>query len=458
MATLRLDLQSRSAEIVAWARRETVCSTEPDPGSENSASIMTRILSPILALLFSTSLLLMGNGLQGTLLPVRGQIEGFSPLAIGVMGSAYFLGFGAGCVGGPRLIKRSGHVRAFAAVVAIASVVVLAHAILLDPWIWSLMRAGTGACFAVLYMIIESWLNEMSSNEDRGLVFSVYTTIQLTVMTLGQLMLMLDEPTNFPLFSVASALISLSAVPLALTRASVPGPIEAVALDFRGLYETAPIGLVGCLVVGLTNGAFWSLAPLFVQSSGGDTQQVALFMSTAILGGAIGQWPLGRLSDGVDRRFVIQLSSIGAAAAGVFAAWATMASAELVLLGGFLYGFFAFPLYTVCVAHTNDFVAPNGYVQAASGLLLVYAIGAVAGPLFASALMTGSGHSMLFLYTASIQLALVLYVIRRFPLRRRPPETERIAFSDALVISTTTSNVDPLPGDSDPDSTERTGT
>ena len=425
-------------------------------GPESLIAIMTRILAPILALLLSTSLLLMGNGLQGTLLPVRGQIEGFSPLAIGIMGSAYFLGFGAGCLGGPSLIERSGHVRAFAAVVAIASVVVLAHAIVLDPWIWSLMRAATGACFAVLYMIIESWLNEMSSNEDRGLVFSVYTIIQLTVMTLGQLMLMLDEPTNFPLFSVSSALISLSAVPLALTRASVPRPIEAVDIDFRGLYQTAPIGLAGCLVVGLTNGAFWSLAPLFVQESGGDTQQVALFMSTAIVGGALGQWPIGRLSDRIDRRFVVQLTGLAAAVAGVFAAWATTASAELVLLGGFAYGFFSFPLYTVCVAHTNDFVAPDGYVQAASGLLLVYAIGAIAGPLFASALMSNSGHPMLFLYTASIQLTLVLYVIRRMPLRRRPREEERIAFSDALVISATTSNVDPLPEASEHDALEPT--
>jgi MFS family permease len=410
---------------------------------------MTRILSPILALLISTSLLLMGNGLQGTLLPVRGQIEGFSPFAIGIMGSAYFLGFGVGCIGGPPLIERSGHVRAFAAVVAIASVVVLAHAIVLDPWTWSLMRSVTGACFAVLYMIIESWLNEMSSNEDRGLVFSVYTIIQLTVMTVGQLMMMLDEPTDFPLFSVASGLISLSAVPLALTRASVPGPIEAVTIDFSGLYRTAPIGLVGCLVVGLTNGAFWSLAPLFVQESGGDTQRVALFMSTAIVGGAIGQWPIGRFSDRVDRRFVIQLSSVGAAIAGVFAAWATTVSADLILLGGFAYGIFAFPLYTVCVAHTNDFVAPDGYVQAASGLLLVYAVGAVLGPLVASALMSNSGYQMLFLYTASIQLVM--------PMRRRPPEEERIAFSDALVISATTSNVDPLPEDSEHESLEPAG-
>ncbi|MBC8186632.1 MAG: MFS transporter, partial [Proteobacteria bacterium] len=216
-------------------------------------------------------------------------------------------------------------------------------------------------------------------------------------------------------------------------------------------------GWGGCRAGGVAYEAFWSLGLIVVRASGGDTQQVALFMSTAIVGGALGQWPIGRLSDRIDRRFVVQLTGLAAAVAGVFAAWATTASAELVLLGGFAYGFFSFPLYTVCVAHTNDFVAPDGYVQAASGLLLVFAIGAVAGPLFASALMSNSGHPMLFLYTASIQLMLVLYVIRRMPLRRRPPEEERIAFSDALVISATTSNVDPLPEDSEHDALEPTG-
>jgi predicted MFS family arabinose efflux permease len=293
-------------------------------------------------------------------------------------------------------------------------------------------------------MIIESWLNEKSTNEQRGLVFSVYTIIQLTVITIGQLMLMLDEPTDFPLFSVASILISLSVVPLVLTKASVPAPIEAVRIDFRRLYRISPIGLAGCLVVGMTNGSFWALAPLFIQSSGQGIDRVAYFMSVGVLGGAIGQWPLGRLSDQVDRRRVIQIACAGAGVAGVALSWSALAAQDLMLAGAFAYGLFAFPLYAVSVAHTNDFVSPDGYVEAASGLLLVYALGAGVGPFFASMLVSRTGAPTLFLFTAGVHLLMLLYTVWRMPLRSRPSAAERSRFAEALVVAATTSSVDPF--------------
>lgn len=405
---------------------------------------MIRSIAPVLTLLISTALLLMGNGLQGTLLPVRGELEGFSPLTLGVLGSSYFVGFMAGCFGGPSVIARAGHVRAFAAAVAIASAVVLVHALTMNAAIWWILRVITGACFATLFMIIESWLNEKSTNEDRGLVFSLYTIIQLTVITLGQLMLMSAEPEEFPIFSVASILISLSVVPLALTRASVPEPIQQTGIGFWRLYQTSPIGVVGCLIVGLTNGSFWSLAPLFVQSGGGEIRDVAIFMSATVIGGALGQWPLGRLSDRIDRRRVIQIAGFGAAIAGISLAWPIAESASMILAGGVAYGVFAFPLYAISVAHTNDFVDPEGYVEAASGLLLVFALGAVVGPVVASTLIANWGAETLFLFTGIIHASFVLYVAVRMPMRKRPAEDDRIAFAEALLVSATTSTVDPL--------------
>ncbi len=405
---------------------------------------MTRVIAPILALLASTALLLMGNGLQGTLLPVRGAIEGFSAMSLGVLGSAYFVGFAAGCFVGPSMVERAGHIRAFAAVVAIASTTILAHAIVTVPLAWWILRAITGLCFATLFMIIESWLNEKSSNEDRGLVFSIYTIIQLSVITVGQMMLVLAEPSRFPLFAVASILISLSAVPLALTRADAPGPIETARIDFARLSRTSPIGVAGCLVVGLTNGSFWSLGPLFVQSGGGDEKQVAFFMSAAVIGGALGQWPLGTLSDRIDRRRVIQAAGLGAATAGLAVAFFAPGATPGLLVIAMGYGVFAFPLYAIAVAHTNDFVEPARYVESASGLLLVYATGAVTGPLVASTLMDAFGPTSLFAFTATIHAALVVYVAARMPLRTRPAEANRIAFSEALLVSTTTSSVDPI--------------
>ena len=177
---------------------------------------MTSVIAPIAALLLSVALLLMGNGLQGTLLPVRASIEAFSSIDIGIMGSAYFIGFGLGCFYGSRLVRRAGHIRTFTAMVAIASSAVLAHAIVVSPVLWWFLRAATGLCFAVLYLVIESWLNEKATNENRGLVFSIYTFINLTVITIGQMMLILDEPTNFPLFALSSILLSLAAVPVAM--------------------------------------------------------------------------------------------------------------------------------------------------------------------------------------------------------------------------------------------------
>lgn len=405
---------------------------------------MTAVLAPIFALLLSAALLLMGNGLQGTLLPVRASLEGFTAIEIGLLGSAYFFGFALGCLRGPSMIARAGHVRAFAAVVAIASTVVLAHALVLEPWAWWMLRIVTGGCFATLFMIIESWLNEKSTNATRGFVFSVYTIINLTVVAIGQLMLLLDDPADFPLFSISSILVSLAAVPLALTRASVPEPIEEVHLRFRQLYATSPIGLAGSLTVGLTNGSFFALAPFYVQTHVGGARSVAVFMSLAMIAGALGQWPFGRLSDRIDRRRVMLLTCLGAALAGVALTWIEDAPAALFFAAAFAYGFFAYPLYAVSVAHTNDFVRPEGYVEAASGMLLVYALGAIIGPVLASLAMQQLGPSSLFAFTAFAHLTMLAYVVHRIPFRARPPEEKQISFADALVMAATTSTVDAL--------------
>ncbi|MDX1400845.1 MAG: MFS transporter, partial [Kiloniellales bacterium] len=205
---------------------------------------MGATLAQITALLLSAAILLMGNGLQSTLLPLRAGIEvaSFNTLDIGVLGSSYYIGFAAGCFFGPYLVRRVGHIRAFAAMVAIASTAPLAHVLYPTPLFWWLMRAATGFCLAVLFMIIESWLNEKASNESRGTVFSIYTVINLTVMTLGQLMINLSDPISFRLFALASILVSLAAVPLALTKATAPAPVQTVKLDIPKLFRLSPIG------------------------------------------------------------------------------------------------------------------------------------------------------------------------------------------------------------------------
>jgi MFS family permease len=420
---------------------------ETDPaaaGGYQETVYMIATITPIFALLLSISLLLMGNGLQGTLLPVRASIESFSAIDIGILGSSYFLGFAAGCVYGPYLVRRVGHIRTFTAMATIASCAVLVHAFILSPLVWWLLRAATGVCFAVLYMVIESWLNEKSSNENRGTIFSIYTIINLTVVTLGQMMLTLDKPTNFMLFSIASILVSLAAVPVALSKSAEPAPIETVKINFRQLYQTSPVGVIGCLGVGLTNGAFWALAPVFAKGGADEATTVAIFMSVAVIAGAVGQWPLGRMSDRMDRRRVILLSCTGAVCAAALLAVLDPGLDWMLLPTAFAYGLFAFPLYSLCVAHTNDFAEKNRYVEVACGLLLVYAIGAVIGPIVASVFMRFIGSGGLFAFTALTHVGVIVYVVHRLRTRAVAPMGEHIAFSDAMRVAGTISSVDSL--------------
>ena len=407
---------------------------------------MVATIAPLAALLLSVAILLMGNGLQGILLPVRAQLEFYSALEIGVLGSSYFLGFAAGCYFGPYVVRRVGHIRTFTAMVALASTVALAHALILSPYAWWPLRALTGFCFAVLYMVIESWLNEKSTNENRGLVFSVYTIINLTVLTIGQMMLTLGSPTAFPLFAIASILVSLAALPVALTTAPPPGPIATVRVRIGHLYSISPVGFAGALAVGLANGSFWSLAPVFAQSKllAVGTTGIALFMSSAVIAGAAGQWPLGQISDRMDRRKVIVSACVGAAFAGVSMAFFG-ANRDIAVFGfSLLYGLFAFPLYSLCAAHMNDSVESGGFVEASSGLLLLYGAGAVLGPLVASTAMRFIGPEGLFIHTAAVHVLMAVFAVYRMRQHRRPPEEEREPFLDSIRIAQTVATIDPL--------------
>jgi MFS family permease len=418
---------------------------------------MIRATAPVAALLLSVAILLMGNGLQGTLLPVRAQLELYSSLDIGILGSSYFLGFTVGCYRGPHVVRRVGHIRAFTAMVSLASAVALAHSLVLSPYAWWPLRAITGFCFAVLYLVIESWLNEKSTNENRGLVFSVYTIINLTVVTIGQMMLTLASPTAFPLFAVASILVSLAALPVALTTAPPPGPVVSVEIRIRHLYRLSPVGFVGAIAVGLTNGSFWALGPVFAQSYiySLGTAAIALFMSATVIAGALGQWPLGWSSDHMDRRKVIVFACLGAAVAGVGMNILARGWDQGPFIFAVIFGAFAFPLYALCAAHMNDSVEDNGFVEASSGLLLLYGAGAVAGPLIASPAMGYFGPAGLFGFTALVHSAMAAFAFYRMYRRDRPLAEDREPFADSLVVAQTVATIDPRTHDEEGEDSKR---
>ncbi len=402
---------------------------------------MKATLAPVAALLLSVALLLMGNGLQGALLPLRAEIDAQTAIEIGILGSSYFLGFGIGCLTAARFVRRAGHIRVFAAAVALASTTALVHALITQPAIWWLLRGLTGFCFAILYTVIESWLNEKATNETRGAIFSVYTVINLTVLTLGQLMLLLGDPAEFPLFAVASILVSLSAIPLALSTSDAPAPIQSAKVNLGKLWRQSPVGAAGMIAVGLANGAFWALGPIYAADRAGaatPAASVAIFLSIVVVGGACGQWPIGLLSDRMDRRRVLVISALGAVGAALLMLFAAPFIPHGTFIAAFLFGFFAFPLGALSTAHMNDHAEPSGYVETASGLLLLYGIGAVLGPIAASILINFTSLTALFVWTLTVHTALIIFTILRMTQRPPVPEAEQTPFTEALIAAQTT--------------------
>ena len=306
---------------------------------------MNTTRASITTLLIGTAVLFLGYGLLVTLLPLRARIEDFSTTMIGVMGGAYFAGFAVGCLIGPQVVKRVGHIRAFAGFAAMATVLLLVLPMAIDPGVWAGMRGLTGICFAVLFLVIESWLNDQSSNEIRGRVLSIYIIVTNLVTMGGQLMVNLAEPAGPVLFTVAAILICLSLVPLSLTPTATPKPIAEAKLRIGQLYKYSPSGFVGCLAFGLADGAFWSLAPVFADGRGMAVADITYVMSLFVVGGSISQWPLGHYSDKVDRRWVIAICCAGSLCTGASLAFFDLDQRWLAYALACAHGAFMLPIY-----------------------------------------------------------------------------------------------------------------
>lgn len=377
---------------------------------------MLTLIGRITSLLGGFGILLVGNGFLGTLLGVRAGLEAFPAPVLGAVMSAYFLGFLLGTLRGPGLIRRVGHIRAYAATAAVASIAAAGHGLMVNPWIWGLLRAAAGFCLATLYMTLESWLNAEAGNDRRGRLLAAYTIVNLLAGALGQYLILAADPRSPTPFTLAAMLLSLGLVPVALTRLPEPGAVSEIRLDLRRLHRVSPLAVAGALASGLANGALWGLGPLFAQRVGLSEFGIAAFMSAVILGGAALQWPIGRLSDRFDRRKVL----VGACFAGVAAALgglATAGAATPLVYCAFLYGGPAFALYSLSLAHANDHAAPEEVLETTRGLLLLYGLGAAAAPIAAGGLMGVWGPRSLFAYFAAV-LALVgayglLRMIRR---------------------------------------------
>jgi len=341
----------------------------------------------VATLLIGITVILAGNGLIGTLLGVRGEMAGFSESTLGVIMGGYFLGFVIGTFLIPRWVRQVGHIRMFAALASMASIITLLHGLFVVPALWFVLRIGAGLCIVGLYIVIESWLNEQTDNADRGHVFSAYMTTTLLGLGIGQVLLMIGDISTLQLFALASVLLSLGLIPVAVTRVKEPVIGDAQRLGLKKLYAISPLGVVACVFSGLGSGAFWGLGPVFATNMGLSTDAVAGFMGLTILGGGLMMWPVGKLSDRIERRKVLLLVCGLTAVMALVAHLLLGIGTDTLLIGGFLYGAFSFSIYSLAAAHTNDKVEPAQMLEVSSSLQLLWGAGAIVGPMLTGFLM-----------------------------------------------------------------------
>ena len=373
------------------------------------------------ALLLGFGILMLGDGLQGTLLAVRADIEGFSATTTGFIMSTFYVGFLAGSIMCPRITARVGHIRVFAALAAIASASILLHALMVNVLVWAMLRLVSGFCFAGLYIVAESWLNDRATNENRGLLLSLYMVVTYAGVGAGQLLLNLAAPTDFELFILPSVLISIAVVPLLLSAGSSPKFQESVSISLLSLYRLSPLGIVSMFVVGLVTATFFALGPVYGQRIGLDIKNISYLMTAAVVGTVLLQGPIGILSDRFDRRVVLTVVTMFTALAAVLCVFAKAYSNEFILLSAGLFGGLAFPLYSVCIAYTNDHLEANQMIAASGALVLVGGLGAIAGPVLVASIMDYLGEDYFFWSMAAAHALVGLFGLVRMIIRKPVP-------------------------------------
>ena len=388
-----------------------------------------RAFRNVFGLLAGQGFLTLGSGLFGTLLAVNLVLRGVSPVWAGAVLAAYFVGFLAATVTAHMLISGVGHTRAFALFAAVAAVTALLHPLVGALAFWALLRLITGYCVAGLFMITESWLNARAADDERGEVLSLYTIVFYAALGCGQLLLGLGNPAGFPLFSLTSILFSLALVPVVIARAQAPVLEPPDRQHLARMMEVSPLSLTVATGTGVANGAFLALGPVFAMGLGMQPVAVGLFMGTALLAGLGMHWPLGWLSDRVDRRLVMGGIGLGAGAGATALFVAGMAGWPFLPLMGVLYGGLAFPLYAQAVAHANDYAEPGEFASISAGLLLAHGVGAALAPLVAGVAMSNFGLPALFVVCGGVMIVLGAFALYRRQLRAALPVPQQTPFA-----------------------------
>jgi MFS family permease len=378
---------------------------------------MVQVLGSTWALLLGMMLLMLGNGMQGTLLGIRGVIEGFSTFELSVVMSGYFVGFLAGSQLTPILIRRVGHVRVFAALASLVSAILILFPTITIPWAWVLLRVAFGFCFSGVYVTAESWLNNSVSNENRGKALSLYVIVQMAGIVAAQFLLLTGDASGFILFVIPSVLVSLSFLPILLSINPTPAFDTTKPMSLRELYQTSPLGCVGMFLLGGIFSAQFGMAAVYGGSAGLSLAQIPVFVAAFYVGALVLQYPIGWVSDRIDRRQLIMwVSAVGSlgAAIGVVSG----SGLPVLLLAAFTVGGLSNPLYALLLAYTNDMLDGDNMAAASGGLIFINGVGAIAGPLITGWLLESFGPAGFWVFLGTLLLAIGLYALWR--MTRRP--------------------------------------
>ena len=385
---------------------------------------MQNVLSNSWALLLGMGLIMLGNGLQGTLLGVRASIENFDTAVIGIIMSGYFMGMLLGCGVVPKMVARVGHIRIFGALASLASTAILIQAVFVEPWMWWVMRLVTGFSFSGIFIVAESWLNDASENESRGQLLSIYMLISMGGMAGGQVLLNLASPDGYDLFVLVSLLVSMALIPILISASKAPSFDLPESVGILQLFRVSPLGIFGMTFNGLLMGAILGMGPVYATKIGLSVQAVSFFMVALTLGGFLFQYPLGWISDRTGRRRVIILSSLGGSALSFFALTASQEGLVVFVLA-ILVGGLAIPLYSLCSAITNDYLTPKQMVAASGTLVLANGIGATLGSPLTALAMEIWGTKAFYGNIGGIMGVLAIFSMWRVTRREDVPAEDR---------------------------------
>lgn len=397
---------------------------------------MFQVLSSSWALLLGLFMLMIGNGLQGTLLGLRGELEGFSTLEMSLVMSAYFVGFLFASRIAPTLIRRVGHIRVFAAMGSTISAVLILYPTLTEPWAWMIGRVLIGFCFCGVYITSESWLNDAASNENRGKALSLYMITQMGAIILAQYLVVLGDVSGFVLFIIPSVLVSLSFAPILLSVRPVPAFEMTKPLTLRQLIKASPLACMGMLLLGGVFAAQFGMSAVYGSRVGLTVKEISIMVSSIYVMALVLQYPVGWLSDRMDRRLLVIvlafLGGVGALLSFIFPGhyWLIVVSAAIV-------GGASNPLYALLIAYANDYLDRSDMAAASAGFLFINGVGAIAGPLILGWVMTSVSAEAYWLYVGSQLLALGLYGLWRMTRRKSATQvSDTVPYAPILASAT----------------------